>query len=343
MRHRIAALAFVLAVAPACSSSSGVSMPMRSMMAKSTEGVVLHDGAVLGDAGMADWICVIDTQTGDVLGDQDLGLGTDTLLDAHGDIALAKSEGRLFTLDSATLVPTPSMDIDAISGRVLDDGVAALFDQDGCGVAFSRSEGDVAWSLGDRTCDATMGFAADRETGNAWLADGTSLTTVSPDGQVNTFGDVFADMVDWDAANGNAIIANSGDDMIRAVGIDGTVSWGVRVSGQVHDIAVAGGAGLVVASVTQSDGGEIAILDGLSGEQLVSYRTPEIPTIEISSDGRSLALVTSDAVYFYDVNPDGSFMDTPTTEQVTDTNGAGAGTIIGIPVATAATAALIFD
>lgn len=343
MRHRFAALALVIAAAPACTAEPGVSLQMRSMMAKSTEGVVMQDGAVLGDAGMADWICVIDTVTGAVVGDQDLGDGADKLLDAHGATALAESNGLLYTLDSTTLAPTPSLPVAAISGRVLDDGVTALYQQNGCGVAFSTSAGDVAWGLDGVTCDTGVGFAANRSRGDAWVADGKSLATVSAAGVVRTFPEVNADLVDWDSANNTAVIAAHGDDLVRAVDADGLISWGVQVSGNVHDVAVAGAAGLVVVSIARDNGGEIAILDGATGDQLVSYLTPEVPNIEISSDGRSIALTTDTAVYFYDFDPASNPMDTPTTAQVTDVNGVGAGTLIGVPIATAATAAMIFD
>jgi outer membrane protein assembly factor BamB len=198
------------------------------------------------------------------------------------------------------------------------------------------------WSVPGMSCDGA-GFTADRVVGTAWIADGSSLASITREGSISRFEGVDADLVRWDSRNQGVVIANVGGDTLRASRADGTIAWTVKVAGQIHDLEIAGGAGLVVASVGSDAGGEIVVLDGLTGGQVVSHQVPEAVDVSISSDGLSLALLASDAVYFYDLDPNAGLMDLPTTEQVQDMNGASSVAILGVPLVTAAAASAFVD
>lgn len=336
-------VASLLAVS-ACSADRSVDLPLRSVLAAATEGVAVHDGARYADAGMIDAICLVDTKSAMVVGDHDLLDGSERVFDAHRGVTLAGSGRALFEIPTEGEATALPLDVDAIDGRLLDDGVAVLFataitrppvGRDataaavyGCGVAFHGDAGTTAWGI-EAACDATTGFAVDRATGTAWIADGASLTAVRPDGTATRFEDADADLVAWDAADEVVVFAQSGGDFVGALHADGTVAWSVGVEGAVADLGAAGGAGLVVVSVATDAGGEIVVLGGAAGEQIVSHLTPEAPDVTFASDGLSLALATGDAVYFYDVDPLARPMDTPTTDQMSTIKGVGGGAIAG--------------
>jgi hypothetical protein len=316
----------------ACAPEASVELHARSMLSARTEGVVLHDGGRFADAAMEDALCVIDTGAPLVVGDRDPAEGSERLLDAIGTTTLASGGGILWALDQdgtdAELLHTETLD-----ARFLGGGVAALVADGGaCGVAFTGSE--AAWSVGG-DCSDQVGFAVDPASEMAWLADGERLVGVDASGEGQSF-EVGADLVAWDAADGWLVVAEEGGDFVAAVSPGGDVGWSVAVDGAVRDIATASAEGLVVVSVEQPDGGEIVVLDGATGEQIVSHLTPEAPEVEVSGDGLSLALVTGDAVYFYDVDPNANPMDTPTTEQMEGLRGVGGGAVAGTALFTAA-------
>ncbi len=336
---RLASPLIPLVLATACSAEPTISLTTRSVLQVPADEVALQDGTGLADAAMIGQICVIDTVAGEALADHDLADGVDRLLDAHNGIALAVAGGDLFSLDGTTLEAVPALGVNAFSGVVLDDGLAILGqDANGCAVGF----GDSVWSVPGLACEGA-GFAADRASGTAWIADGSALASITRDGRISTFEGVGANLVRFDARNHGVVLSNVGSDTIRAARSDGTIAWEVRVAGTVQDVEVAGGAGLVVASVGSAAGGEIVVFDGLTGGQVVTHPVPEAVDVSISSDGLSLALLGSEAVYFYDVDPDAGLLDTPTTEQVQDMNGASSTAILGIPLVTAAAASAFVD
>lgn len=318
-----------LVAASACSADQSVDLPLRSVLAAATDGVAVHDGARYADAGMIDAICLVDTKSALVVGDHDLLDGTERVFDAHRQTTLAGSGRQLFEIPTEGEARALPLDVEAIDGRVLDDGVAILFAADeGCGVAFHGDAGTVAWGVA-ATCDDDVGFAVDRATGTAWIADGDSLVSVRADGEARRFEAADADLVAWDAADEVVVFASRGGDFVAALHPDGEIAWSVGVGGGVTDLGAAGGAGLVVVSVASDAGGEIVVLGGAAGEQIVSQITPVAPEVTFASDGLSLALATSDAVYFYDVDPYAHPMDTPTTEQMSSIRGVGGGAMAG--------------
>lgn len=336
---RVASPIIPLILATACTAEPSISLTTRSVLQAPADEIALQDGSGLADAAMVGQICVIDTEAGEAITDHDLADGIDRLLDAHAGLALAEAGGDLFALDGTTLEAVPALGVNAFSGVVLDDGLAILGqDVNGCAVGF----GDSVWSVPGLACDGA-GFAADRASGTAWIADGSALASVTREGRIAMFEGVDADLVKFDTRNQSVVLSSVGSDTLRASRADGTIAWTVKVAGLVQDVEVAGGAGMVVASVRTDAGGEIIVLDGLTGGQVVTHPVPEAVDVSISSDGLSLALLAADAVYFYDVDPNAGLLDTPTTEQVSDMNGASSTAILGIPLVTAAAASAFID
>jgi hypothetical protein len=315
-------LLLALVTAGACTSAPDqVDLDLRATLNARTHGVALHDNG-LADAAMAGQICLVDTVTGDVLGDRDLTDGSESVLDARGDRALGLADGRLHQLSGADITADEDLGLHAADARLMDDGFAAIAPtDDACTVEFSASTGTSAWSVPG----ACGGFAVDADGGAAWIADGTALTAVQPDGAMLSLPDAGVDTVEWDGADGLAIVASTAGSLVTGVDGAGEPAWTVEVRGTVHDLATSE-SGLVVASVEQpGGGGEIVVLDGADGTQLVSHLTPDVADVIISGDGLSIGLVTADQVHFYDLTPDARPMDAPTAEQTAGVDGAGAG------------------
>lgn len=318
-----------------------VAITERAVLDAPADEVSLHDGSGTADAAMADQICVLDTRAGEVLGDHDLGNGTDRLLDVFGTRALAVGDGALFDVDGTTLEAVPAFGFDALAARHLDQGLVAMGrDANGCAVAWSDG---AAWAVPSVNCTAGASFAADRATGAVWIADGQALTAITADGHSYAFSEVNADRVLWNPASETLVLARAGESLLRAVTPDGQVAWGLDADGAVVDLELAEATGTLVVSVSNLHGGEVLLLDANTGQQIASHPTPIAPRVSISRDGLSLALLTADAVHFYDVDPDAGLLASPTTAAVEDANGAAAGTVLGVPIAVAAVTSAIVD
>lgn len=312
-----------------------VDLDLKSVLATSTRGAAVHEGGRLADVAMADQICRVDIDSGAVLGDTDPTDASERLVDARSDLALALSNGKLWTIPSSGDAAEVPLTIAPIDGRITDDGILALFAaEDGsCGLAFW--DGQSATGLGTDLvrCDGAVAFDVDASTGVAWITDGEGMVSVTPDGVVSEF-DATVDAVEWDAADGLAVVAKKLDNWIAGVSADGSTAWTVEVDGQLVDVSVADEEGLVVASVANDQGGEIIVLRGATGEQVVSHDVPDQPIVEFSPDGTALALETPDAIYFYAVDPHASVMDTPTARQVDGAHGvAGGSALVGTAIA----------
>jgi outer membrane protein assembly factor BamB len=321
----------------ACNQGSSVDLPLRAVLEARVQDVVLDDDGSLADAAMSDMICVVDTRAGLVVGDMDLTDGAERILDARDGRALALADGHLHAIDAIELSTSEDLGVQASDARFVDAGWTAIVsDEAGCGVAFGDGAETRAWSLPTGSCGGGVGFSADRASGRTFVADGDALVSIDADGTTSIVEGVSADRAEFDAKSGDVIIGEIGGDLVRAIDADGIVQWAVSVDGNVHDFAVAGDSGLLVISVDQGDlGGEIVVMNSVTGEDVVSHLVPETPDVAVSANGTALALSGSDAVYFYDVDADASAFDTPTTEQVAGLKGTRAGAVMFLGTAAA--------
>jgi hypothetical protein len=311
-----------------------VDLDLKSVLATSTRGAAVHEGGRLADVAMADQICRVDIDSGAVLGDTDPTDQSERLLDARAD-ALALSNGRLWTIPDDGQAAEVPLTVEPIDGRITDAGILALFTADDgtCGLALWDGASATGLGTGLVRCDGDVAFDVDATTGVAWITDGKGMVSVTPDGVVSEF-DATVDTVEWDGADGLAVVAKKLDNWIVGVSADGSTAWTVEVDGELVDLSVADEEGLIVASVANDHGGEIVVLRGATGEQVVSHEVPDQPIVEFSPDGTALALEAPDAIYFYSVDPNASVLDTPTARQVDGAHGvAGGSALVGTAIA----------
>ncbi len=343
---RVLAASSLILVLSACTSEPSVGLHLDSTMQARTQGVVLHDGGELGNAGMFDQICVFDSERAEVVGDLDLGDSEERLLDAHGDLALAVTDQMVYEFTRTDLgVATPILSADAIAARVLDDGIAALVVEDGaCGIAFDTSDVQAFYPVGF-DCDRSTGFTADRASGTVFVGDGRDLTRVTADGQTITWPGEQATILAFDAQHQQVIMAMPGSSTVRAANMEGEQVWGVDLSGAVASLAAAEAEGIISVVVDQgAAGGEMVMVDGLDGVQVVSHLTPTIADVTFSSDGLSMALITPDQVHLYDVDPDLQPMATPTSYQASELGAVvGTGSAVGGSILAAAATAVFIE
>ena len=320
----------LLVLLSGCSAST-VDLDLLSTMEATSRGVAVHDGGHLASVAMADQICQVDLTTGEVVADTDPSAATESLLDARGNFALALSDG-LFELPLGGDVKSIPFTVAPIDGRITDDGVVALYDADGaCGVARWNGTDASGFTTDALACDGAVGVDASADA--TWIADGGLVASILNDGTVNLY-DVGADIVAWNAADQLAVVGLRGDNRVRGLRTDGTAAWEIQVAGDLQAVDAASTEGLVVLSVTDAVGGRVVVLDGTNGDTLVEHVVPEAVGVAIADDGRSLALSTSDAIYFYGVDPKASPLDTPTTTQVAGIAGvSGATAFVGTTLA----------
>jgi len=299
---RIFGLGVSIALLSACSGDQ-VSFDLRTTMDARTNGVVLSDDGAMGDAAMFDQICAFDAVAGEVIGDLDLGLSEERVLDAFGPHLLATADGALHLVDRNDISNVEAtFDINAIEAKVLHNGIVSLVQsQAECRVVFDINGELTDVAVPGMSCDAGVDFAVDREREIAFVADGEHLAAVTLDGAAFIDNGAMASTVSYDPTADVLLVSNTGYNDIRAMDVDGNVLWDVEARGNVVASGVSGDIGATAFMVEHENGGEVVVLDSVTGEQRLGQLTPDVADITVSLDGGTLALTTPESVYIYDV------------------------------------------
>jgi hypothetical protein len=333
----------LIAFLAACSSDPGTAFLYSGYLDAETEGVrLLDDGS--GWAGMVNQLCHFDLQNGEVTGETELGADREVLLDAWGGATLARADARLVRLD-AVGEPTQDLGLEVLNARLTSGGITALIQQDqACAVAWLPEGGEAyAFAVPEAVCGAGTGFAVDRETGAAWVADGVRLARMNPDGTFALHPAATTDLVALDAASGHALVGARGGSFVQAVNPAGEVVWNRDLMSPLLDLEAAGRAGTVALLAEVDRGADLELLDASSGAPSAVYGLPEKADIQLSGDARWLGLVVPDGVHLYEVDPDVRLLDTPSVSRTGTVNpwvgpsaaGAGSGVLAGVAVAVA--------
>ena len=299
---RILGLGVTIALLSACSGDQ-VSFDLRTTMDARTNGVVLSDDGAMGDAAMFDQICAFDAMQGEVIGDLDLGESDERVLDAFGPHVLAAADGALHLVDRNDISNIEATyAIDAIEAKVLHNGIVSLVQsQAECRVIFDINGLSTEVNVPGMTCDNGCDLAVDREREIAFVANGESLAAVTLDGVTFFENGAMASMVAYDPIGDVVMVSNTGYNDIRGMDIDGNVLWDVEASGNVFDSGVSGEIGATAFMIEHENGGEVVVLDSVTGEQRLGQLTPDVADISVSLDGGTIALSTPDSVFIYDV------------------------------------------
>lgn len=340
---RVTSLAVLVLATTGCSADGDVGFTLRATLDAETDGVRLHDDGATGHAAMADQLCLFDLDAGAVLGDVNIGDGHETLLDADAEHTLARLND-LHVLDNDGS-KGHSFALHPLDARLLGDEVVALVSHDDtCAVTWlSQGTTGAGFAVPDMTCDASVGFAVDRDDGAAWIADGAVLTRVDRSGHFTRHEGALADMVSWNASTGGVVVGARGGDWVQGVTRDGEVAWSRTLDGALVDLDAAGDAGVDAIMVTDPRGGTLELVDSESGEPGAVHPLPDVAEMTFSNDGTDLALVVPDRVFLYDVETGMTLFDTPSVSHASEVNpwvgpglvGGGASTTLGVAIAVA--------
>jgi len=278
----------------------------RSVLQRSTQGLVLLDDGSAGHAGMLGTNCPFETDYGMVTGDYDLpgedeevqdigrhvlGANSILLVQDHAVHILNKNDG-----DYAV----ESLDVSqVIGGRFFDGGVVTVSGGDaGCLVDWFGDQGD-GLQVETAGCDA---FDVDPIDGTTYIdtVEG-GVRIVTPSGSVDT--PVSGDLLAWDAVSEVTYVASLGGDTVDALTPEGEVRWRTTLSGSIQVLEAAGRRGAAVVMLERPDeSGLLVYLDGWTGDELSRLETPSAAKgVSVAGNGGSIALVLDDETHFYGV------------------------------------------
>ena len=275
-----------------------------AMLPTATSGVVLRsDGRA--SVAMDDQVCVISTNTGEVLGDVDPAPGAEKLLDARGDRVLASGNGSLYTLSRTSpedgVIATQRLN--TLGARLTDSGAVALVRlDDGCALSWTHDERFItAQTVTDIACDTAV-LAVDPITEVAWVADGAQLLRMESNGSFEQWVNVNADRVEVASAVNTVLLARTGESWLTAVSDTGEESWTRSLSGPLVDLQTSSDGEVAAVSLEDPFGGGLLITEVSTGATLGEHPLPAAPEVRLSDMGDQLALVTPGEVHFYAVD-----------------------------------------
>ena len=145
------------------------------------------------------------------------------------------------------------------------------------------------------------GFAVNVEDGTVVVGTDTGIAIIGSDGGI-TAADTEGSLVARDEVADVWYTGAVDSPIVKALEDDGSERWMVDLNSQVvKALTDAGAQGACALSVENPDKtGAILYLDGETGVILASIDTPTAAKdIEVSADGRTVALVIDSAVHFY--------------------------------------------
>lgn len=302
-------LGVLLAGMAGCSTQT-LNFEHQSELQVSTRGVALQaDGqdAVAGMFGTTCRVSVADGQLGD---DYDIP-GTDLeMVQDAGDVLGNSAVVVVSDLGAHVTYPDRFWDWQPdhiagpgiLEGRIYGDGFALLDEGEDCQVSWVGGNDAIATHLGGALCDRPS-FTVNRDTGDAYVANGDSVVVAGTDGAVEEIAQ-DADLVVWDAAAEVLYAAMIGGSTVRGIETDGHVRWTADVPGEIVAMDDMGPLAQAAVMVGEEDStGSLILLDGFTGELSSSMATPQ-PANEIttSADGGTMAMVLDREVHFFNVH-----------------------------------------
>lgn len=306
-RHCTLTLVALVVAISGCQPEFDGEFRHRSVLERSTNGLVLHDDGGAGHAGMMGSNCPFETDFGLVTGDydlpdedeevQDIGshvLGSNSILLVQPNTinVLNKMTGEYAT----DIMHVP----DAVAGRFFDEGIVALLrGDDSCMVDWIDDDGNETTI---ETGDCSPGsFDVDPQTGTAYLGGPVAVEIVTPAGSIDA--EVSGDLVAWDPSAEVTYVATLDGDLVEAIEPDGTLRWSTAVPGIVKVLAPAGNKGAAAVMLEQRDGGGLLVyLDGWTGDQISKLETPSAAKgLAVSANGGNIAMILNDQTHFYGV------------------------------------------
>ena len=264
-----------------------------------TRGVALADNGADAHAGMFGTTCSVDVQTASIGNDYDIPGESDEVADAgqiRGEdavVALGDDGVHVIYPDRGWTADTDNMAGSYRSAQVYDTGILTL-DAD-CTLAWSDADRSAALPVS--SCDA-VSLATDRMGEVAFAAvDGTVYAAT--DAGVITVADGI-DHIAWSDDAGVLFAAASGDTTVQGYDMDGALRFDAAVGGEVISLDALGAQAAIV--LAQGNAGELALLDGVTGELTSSLATPTPgDAIDAAANGSALAVTVGNTVHFFSV------------------------------------------
>jgi len=296
-------LAVLLSFLPlvACAPPAELNLDHLSTMESQTRGVVLMDDGQKGHGAMGITTCQFDTLNGWIISDHDMPTAAEEVTDTwRGSVVGVSEEGAHKVMRHAGDVEVSGVR----DARFLPSGELVVFRAVDAGCEVSWTDSEAAAVVDGAVCEGSgSARAVVASTGEVVASADGEVVKLSPD-DLQGFDDL-ADFVVYDRHTDLLYLAMEGDREVRGVTLDGERVWHTVLDGPVTAMQWMGGRGKVVAMIDDPDGGRMVVIDGPSGEVEQEQPTPSADVeLSVSEDGTTLAVVTGEEVYFFDVYTD---------------------------------------
>lgn len=300
-------LGLIIAGSTACTPSA-VQFEHQSELGANTRGVALAADGADGVAGMFGTTCRVTVATADIGADYDFPTNEEMVVDnsmMFGDAAVLV----LSDFGAHVTYPDNTWNFDSddfntpgvVDGMIFEEGVTLLVDDgtEGCKVEWNSGSDVASTAIPGAFCDAAI--AVDRSTGQAFVANGDEILSVTQDGY--TVIGTGADLVVWDGSASVLYAALTGDSSFWGYEANGATRFEIDLGGAVTAMDTMGPVAQAAVMVEKAGGaGALITVDGNTGEILSTLATPSaVDEIDLSDNGRSMALVLPREVHFFNV------------------------------------------
>ncbi len=239
-------------------------------------GAAFYDDSETARVGMYETTCDIQTRFAMPTNDYDVAGTEDRVVDQFGGTALITSEVGAWLDDTWN---SDELNVDpVVDGRVLaDDFVLATDAGAGCAIRWGAMGDSVAVG------GACLGFDVERGTGEAFVGNDDGVKAMRRDG-VRQLSDRATDKISFDVASSGVMIGQSGDSVVQALELDGSVRWETDLGAGLIDLEALGDRGVLTAIVPEPDGrGLMLFIDAWSGLVLDRHPLPQPPASVVAS------------------------------------------------------------
>ncbi|MCB9674931.1 MAG: hypothetical protein H6737_07435 [Alphaproteobacteria bacterium] len=295
-----------------CASPDSVALEHRSELSAQTRGVQLNDDGRMSNVGMFGTTCQVTTEFAMMQDDFDYESETDTVVDAHvvpgqGFTAVVITPGKVnVTTPNAWPLSVTFEATGVLDAAIAGEGFVAIqapLQASDCNVVWYDATGQIvssATTLGIE-CDEQSDMATD-QAGNTWVSTDSGVFRVQPDGSVLAVDDTANARLAWDADADALYLAALGSSSVRALELDGALRWEVALGGEITALAHMGSEANAAVSISTSSGGELVVIDGLTGEIEADLPTPSsADALDVSGNGRVLAVTLPNSVHYFDI------------------------------------------
>ncbi len=296
-----------------CASPDSVALEHRSELTAQTRGVQLGEDGRVSNVGMLDTTCSVTTEFAMMSDDFDYPTDSETVVDASttpdGISAVVITPGQVNITTPDQFPWTSSFEvIGVIDARKTDAGFVASSVPPtaglDCDVTWFDDAGQVvasAASLGIE-CDGESDMTTDPVTGTTWVSTDSGVVRVSQAGDILSVDDTPNARLSWDEDADALYLGALGSDTVRALEADGALRWEVAVDGSITALSHMGESASAAVSIESSLGGELIVIDGLTGEVEADLPTPSSASaLDVSGDGRVMAVTLPNSVHYFDV------------------------------------------